>query len=1140
MRAPLSTGVRVRAVPAERGKLSAVAHDPRQPFVGRDRELAALDAARADAVRGHGGVWLVCGEAGIGKSRLLDELAQRALPDATPLFGRCWEEGGAPAYWPWIQILRGLSRRVDLHDLAAPWLRELGTILPELRPRDVDEPAPLEPEQARFRLLDAVVATFGAAAESHPLAIFLEDLHVADPSSVLLLELLATQARNARVLVVGTYRDALAQQRVSSAPLLARVARDAHVLSLGRLDEDAVERFLAAATGGRAPTAAVAALHRTSEGHPLFLVETARWLLTHGDLSRIADATLLTVPTTLRAVIGERLADLPAATCRCLEVASILGREFTATDVAALGDWDAVSTQGHLEAAARTALIGSVVGQGSSGTYRFGHILVREALYEAVPDSRRRDLHLRAAEHVAACAGTPPWSRLAHHLLEAGPIHRERALEAAVCAAEVARSQLAFDETVTWLIRALDALETLPERDATRRCAILLDLGQARLLAGDHHAGRATCRDAADLARELDAKELLARAALAYGSVFRFGEVDPNLVGLLEDALIALGPDDDALRAHVLARLASALQPAPDPLVPIEMARESIAMARRIGDDHTLLMTLRSACSALADLGDPAERAVLNAEHVTIAQRLEDPVEMLRGSLRLILDRYELGDVGGATRALTDAEALAARIDLPHYGWPVAALKGLGALRAGRFSDTIAFAAQAAAWAEDARDPNAPRGLLLQRTYLERLRGDTQAFASRLGEVRGRFAGLSFVHVMTNALLAWLHAFQGRTEAAAAAIDDRMVAQVIALGDLSLLEVLSEAVALIGDQAKAERLLERMLPCAGRFVSWGMLGLVSSFPVDRTLGLLHDCLGRTDDADACFEAAIADSERTGAAALVPWIQMEHARSLLARSSAAGAGELLEDAASRSAQLEMPGLHAMIARLRASDGIRSAPPSGPSSTSSGPSSNPRRIGATDPSSRLEVAPAGDRSAGHGARETSRFALSRDGELWAIAYAGRVFRMKDSKGMRLLARLVAEPDVDLHVLDLESPDGRRHPGTTSDAGAILDEEAKRQYRARILTLREALEEAEAWNDPGRAAGARAELEAIEQELANAVGLGGRDRRAAAAAERARVNVQRRLKDAIRRIGEVDAELAQYLEQHVRTGAYCTFSP
>jgi hypothetical protein len=168
-------------------------------------------------------------------------------------------------------------------------------------------------------------------------------------------------------------------------------------------------------------------------------------------------------------------------------------------------------------------------------------------------------------------------------------------------------------------------------------------------------------------------------------------------------------------------------------------------------------------------------------------------------------------------------------------------------------------------------------------------------------------------------------------------------------------------------------------------------------------------------------------------------------------------------------------------------------------------------------------------GHGA-----IALERDGEMWRLSGAGRELLLRDTKVLSDLHALARAPGREIHVLELV---GARDPG---DAGPVLDQRAKRAYRERAEALRDELEEATRHADTGRADRARRELDALARELSRAFGLGGRTRRAASATERARVNVQRRLRDVIKRVRQESAPLAAHLDVSVRTGVFCVYMP
>ena len=174
--------------------------------------------------------------------------------------------------------------------------------------------------------------------------------------------------------------------------------------------------------------------------------------------------------------------------------------------------------------------------------------------------------------------------------------------------------------------------------------------------------------------------------------------------------------------------------------------------------------------------------------------------------------------------------------------------------------------------------------------------------------------------------------------------------------------------------------------------------------------------------------------------------------------------------------------------------------------------------------------------------------REGDYWTIAFGGKVVRMRDAKGLGYLARLLRHPHREFHVLDLLTGDAPRGAtarpegllAATTDAGAVLDEPAKHAYRGRIAELEAEIEQARRWNDPERTARVEAELDALTRELAGALGLGGRDRRAASDSERARASVTKAVRGAVRRLGEQHPELGRHLSLAVRTGTFCATTP
>ena len=303
-----------------------------------------------------------------------------------------------------------------------------------------------------------------------------------------------------------------------------------------------------------------------------------------------------------------------------------------------------------------------------------------------------------------------------------------------------------------------------------------------------------------------------------------------------------------------------------------------------------------------------------------------------------------------------------------------------------------------------------------------------------------------------------------------------------------------------GDVSAAEALFDRLQPFAEHWVTWGLYGMVCEGPISRHLGLLASALGRDEVAERFFESALDSARELATGPFVARTSYEFARHLdRTGSDPELKNRLLGEARRVAGNLEQRGLTELITALEgAGTGAGTAVPQAPS-----------------------------------------VSLVREGEIWVCSCGDESFHLKDTKGVRLLARLVAEPGTSFHVLDLS---GARADDTIDlgDAGEFLDATAREQYRRRVDELRAEIEEAEGFNDPGRAERARDELEILTAELSKAFGLGGRERRSGSAAERARVNVQRRIKDTVTRILEQSTSAGKHLEWALKTGMYCTYDP
>ena len=352
------------------------------------------------------------------------------------LLGRCWEAGGAPAYWPWLQALRGYVRASDTASLRADLgggAADIAHVLPELRERlpGIEASVPVEPEGARFRLFDATAQFLRKASERRPMVLVLDDLHAADAPSLLLLQFLARELGASRILIVAACRDVDPVPAPALTGTLAQLPREpvTRRLELGGLSEPELAEYVARET--TAPVA-VPALHEQTGGNPLFAGEIARLLSVDGGFG---------VPQSVRDVIARRLTHLSDACKRALVLASVMGREFSLDALARLDGVSEDAVLDLLDEAIAARVVSDV--PAAPGRARFAHVLIRDTLYEGLSAARRMRLHRRTVDELEALYGDEPGphlAELAHHAIAARD--RERAVRYATLAADRALGPL--------------------------------------------------------------------------------------------------------------------------------------------------------------------------------------------------------------------------------------------------------------------------------------------------------------------------------------------------------------------------------------------------------------------------------------------------------------------------------------------------------------------------------------------------------------------------------------------------------------------------------------------------------------------------------------------------------------------------
>src|SRR5215470_703841 len=680
-------------------------------LVGRDGELGELLAGLDDVVSGSGRLYLLAGDPGIGKSRLADEVAARARDRGVKVaWGRCWEAGGAPAYWPWVQSLRACVRGLGSEELrshlgaGAPFVAQIVAEVAEVLP-DVRLPPPIEAEGGRFRLFDAVAAFLRNAGGMQPLMLVLDDLHAADAPSILLLRFVARELGDARVMVLGAYRDIELDRGHPLAVALAELSREpaARHLRLPGLTEADVGRLIQQTAGVMPGEGMVAAVHRYTDGNPLFVGEVVRLLAAEGRLERAGDPAglRLAIPEGIREVIWRRVARLPEECARMLGLASVFGRDFSLRPLEGLSGVPASELLDVLDESIATGMVAAV--PGAPGRLRFTHALIRDTLYEGIPAGRRVRLHRRAGEALETLYAQdlgPHLAELAHHFFEAaagGDVGK--AVSYAGQAGQRAIGLLAYEEAARLFRMALAALgpgQSSEEDQA--RCRLLLGLGDALTRMGERQAAREELRLAAGLARQYGMAEELGQAALGYAG-FRFerGASDRHMIPLLQEARAMLAEKQGAgpVRARVLADLAVALRDQPDRGPRDALSREAVALARALDDPPTLGYTLACRLNALMGPGDPPGRLAIAEELRAVARAVQDkPLEGGAEHHRAMVFLL-VGRIAEHREALDAAERLAAEVGEPVGRWLAAVVQAKLALLEGRFADAEALAESA-------------------------------------------------------------------------------------------------------------------------------------------------------------------------------------------------------------------------------------------------------------------------------------------------------------------------------------------------------------------------------------------------------------------------------------------------------------
>lgn len=676
-------------------------------FVGRARELGVMLGSLHRAVGGEGGVVLVTGEPGVGKTRLVEEVADRH--DGAVVWAACSQGASAPAFWPWLQVLRACTGEEALADLPGTDARPLPETWPQLDAAS---------GQSRFRLFEGVTSILAAAAHESPLVVVLDDLQWADEASIRLLQFIGGEVRRLPLLVVGTYRDTDLEPAHPLVEAVADLARWGPHLTIGGLGPGEIVALVRSIVGSAddVDEQLGAVLHMQTGGNPFFARELARLLDADGRLASGQLRGRELVPGGVQAVVGRRLARLPQPTYDLLSWAALVGTTFDVALLAAAADCD----PGEVLADLDPAIVARMVAPVDLGRFRFVHDLVRETLELSSDAAERAARHRALGAALAATAGddVERIAGVAGHLV-AGAVGGDvdEAVRWAVRAAERARAVLAYEDAAAWYDRALTTRRTVAAGDG-KEISLLLALGSARLDAGNLPAARDAFVAAAGLARARGDSEQLAAAALGLGTGlggFEISLFDQVQIDLLEEALGALPAEDASVRAWVLARLSVALAFVENSDRRSELADEAISTARRVGDDVALAHALAGWCDVFSGPDDVDRRLAAAHEVVALATASgQRPLELLGRRLRIValMERGRLIDAAVEVDAF---ERVAGVLRQPLYRWYVPLWRSTLAMTAGHFEDAARWTDEAERLGELAHSENAEILVAVQR-----------------------------------------------------------------------------------------------------------------------------------------------------------------------------------------------------------------------------------------------------------------------------------------------------------------------------------------------------------------------------------------------------------------------------------------
>jgi tetratricopeptide (TPR) repeat protein len=1015
-----------------------------------------------------------------------------------------------------IQIIRGCAARPHFArhiEGVGTNVRFIASIIPEIREAfrlslQESGSTPPDPEEARFKLFDSVTTLLRSFSLDEQLVLVIDDLHDADQSSLQMLRFIANGLRESRIFLLGTFRDTEVRRSANLQRLIGDLSREALSIPLGGLGKRELAQLVESRTGRPADEEFAETLYQATDGNPLFVDGVVRLLIAEGEFEhgKPIGAGRFKIPEGVRESIRRSLASLPPAARSILEVGAAVGNEFDVGILQSACGSNAEDLRLLLEEGARAGVLSPV--SELRGSRRFAHALIREAIYQEIAPSDRRRLHAGIAAAIERRYGTelkPHLAALAHHFLEAEI--PEKAIDYLIRAGDAALAVYAFDGATSHWEKAV---------------ALFQEHGD-------------------DLNRKAD---LLAKLGL---TLYQVDSYNNKGIVYLEQALSIYERVGDEARADQLHQQLGMILVLPGPLRDVSRALNHLRRAEpRLskGPDTAALAFLYNA------LGVAAERQFRMREALEFRQRATEVAERLGDNNAWCPLAAHFGTNLVETGRVSEAQALISKVR-PRVPSVTDGLCAHAAFHgAGGFYSSMWDPRSAREWYQQGlASPVLARS---QRKDMSNFLGGMALWLGDLAlsrQLRGE-EGFPFM----------LAFFEGDWERDRDLLEGALewAPKTFVGFEIFMRRSLACVLRTLGERSRACVVLESFVH---NFAPGEPICRIEMWARPE-LALLYTELGRLesarDEVARCNEITASGENWRGlgahaerAAAALAAAEGRHADANARFVTSAGVFNRLSLVWEEADVLHRWG------RALASAG-----------------EDDRAIEKLDAATEIyRRHGAGQRWIDHVAADRSRIDASRrnvtpatpvsdatpavfhrEGEYWTISYRDRSFRLKDMKGLYYIAHLLAHPGERFHVHDLMTVVDRtaraddrtpedvelRVANDLGDAGAILDPRAKAEYRGRRLELQGELAEAEAANDGGRAERIREELEMLEDQLATAVGLGGRDRKAADHAERTRSRVGRAIRNSLKSIRENDPSLGHHLETCIHTGYLCAYRP